>query len=28
MGKNVSEDDADEYFAPNLRPEQLSSTYK
>jgi len=28
MGKNVSEDDADEYFAPNLRLEQLSSTYK
>jgi len=28
MGKNVSEDDADDYFAPNLRPEQLSSTYK
>ncbi len=27
-GKSVSEDDADDYFAPNLRPEQLSSTYK
>ena len=28
MGKTVSEDDADDFFAPNLRPEQLSSTYK
>lgn len=27
-GKIVSEDDADDFFAPNLRPEQLSSTYK
>lgn len=27
-GKGVSEDDADDYFAPNLRPEQLSSSYK
>jgi rhodanese-related sulfurtransferase len=27
-GETVSEDDADEFFAPNLRPEQLSSTYK
>ena len=28
MGKTVSEDDADDFFAPNLRPEQLSVTYK
>ena len=27
-GEAVSEDDADEFFAPNLRLEQLSSTYK
>lgn len=27
-GETVSEDDADEFFAPNLRLEQLSSTYK
>ncbi len=27
-GSSVSEDDADDYFAPNLRPEQLSSSYK
>ncbi len=27
-GEPVSEDDADEFFAPNLRPEQLSATYK
>ena len=27
-GESVSEDDADEFFAPNLRLEQLSSTYK
>lgn len=27
-GEAVSEDDADEFFTPDLRPEQLSSTYK
>jgi len=27
-GEAVSEDDADEFFTPNLRPEQLSATYK
>lgn len=27
-GESVSEDDADDFFAPNLRPEQLSATYK
>ena len=27
-GEPVSEDDADDFFAPNLRPEQLSVTYK
>ncbi len=27
-GESVSEDEADDFFAPNLRPEQLSSHYK
>ena len=27
-GENVSEDDADEFFTPNLRVEQLSASYK
>jgi rhodanese-related sulfurtransferase len=27
-GEPVSEDDADEFFTPNLRPEQLSTTHK
>ncbi len=27
-GEPVSEDDADAFFTPNLRPEQLSATYK
>ncbi len=27
-GESVSEDDADEFFTPNLRAEQLSSNYK
>lgn len=27
-GESVSEDDADEFFAPNLRPEQLSASHK
>ena len=27
-GEAVSEDDADEFFTPNLRPEQLSTTHK
>lgn len=27
-GKTVSEDDADAFFAPNLRPEQLSASHK
>ena len=27
-GETVSEDDADAFFTPNLRPEQLSATYK
>ena len=27
-GEAVSEDDADAFFTPNLRPEQLSATYK
>jgi len=28
QGEAVSEDDADDFFTPDLRPEQLSSTYK